>query len=74
MHRNGEIIIKENESGVSAGIKMQYAVYIRCVAKPPHFKFQGGKLFNIFYFKLQYLSIRKMIKQGLYFRKVDGVW
>jgi len=46
---------------------MQYAVYIRGVAESTHFKFQGVKLFNIFYFKLQYFAIRKMIQQGLYF-------
>jgi hypothetical protein len=54
------------ESGVTMGIKMQYAVYIRGVAKSPGFKFQGRKLVNIPYFKLQHLAVWEMIEQGLY--------
>jgi len=57
---------KFKKSGIAAGIEMQNAVYFRCVAKSSFFMLQGGKLFNIFYFKLKNLAVRKMIEQGLY--------
>jgi len=65
---------EEYISGIAAGIEMQYAVNIRGIAEFSNFKFQGGKLINIFYFKLQYFAVRKMIEQGLHFRNVNGVW
>lgn len=75
MHRNGEIYDKEkNESGISPGIKVQYPVNVRCIAKSSQFKFQADKLVGIFYFKPQYLSVRKMVEQGLYFRDVNCAW
>jgi len=67
-------LYRQMKSGVAAWIKMQYPIYFRGVAKSPNFKFQGGELVNIFYFKLQYLTVQKMVEQGLHFRNVNCIW
>ena len=61
------------KSGIPLGIKMQHAVYIRGIAESTKFKFQSGKLVNIIYFKLEYFSIKKMIKQGLNFGNINRI-
>jgi len=45
---------------------MQNTVNVRSVAKSPNFKFQGGELVNIFYFKPQHFAIGKMVEQGVH--------
>jgi len=52
--------------GVASRVKVQNSINIRGVAESAQFKLQGGKFFNIIYFKLQYLTVRKMIEQGLH--------
>jgi len=46
---------------------MQNAVNVRGIAESSYFKFQGGKLVDILYFKPQNFTVRKMVEQGLNF-------
>jgi len=52
--------------GVASRVKVQNSINIRGVAESAQFKLQGGKFFNIIYFKLQHFTVRKMIEQGLH--------
>ena len=68
------IQIHSGESGITAGIKMQHPVYFRGVTESSDLELQGGKLLDILYLESQYLTVRKMIQQGLDFRIINCGW